>query len=420
MTDAALVHDLGSPFPSQLFSPLATRMVEEIVSRVQDEVPAYALRDDGDPCPHLEVAARAAVRVFLDGNPTRESERRKLDELFRRLGHREAQRGNDPGPMVAALRIGSRCAWDQVSDFAVSQQYSVTTLRDISASLMAYADHLRDQLVSGYELGSRFTTHNRTTSRVRLWDFIIHSTVGRISPLRPLGMDEGELRRLAEDAQWPLPERLVALAVTFHGSPPTLPERDEILIRVGSDRVFALCPEEQAEALAAEVTSSGTDKRIALSWAVHPDEAGSALLWTARALDLVRLGVIAPTPLVRCNDHVTQLWLHAEPSMRQRLCQQLLEPLLAETPNSREILSDTLLAWLETRDSAPAIAARLDVHPQTVRYRWKRINELFGDSLHDPEFILQVTMVLKTSVPMWKAGNQSDFERFRDRKLPEP
>jgi DNA-binding PucR family transcriptional regulator len=130
--------------------------------------------------------------------------------------------------------------------------------------------------------------------------------------------------------------------------------------------------------------------------------------------------VIAPTPLVRCNEHVTQMWLHAEPSMRQRLCQQLLEPLLAETPNSREILSDTLLAWLETRDSAPAIAAKLDVHPQTVRYRWKRINELFGDALHDPEFILLVTMVLKTSVPMWKAGNQSDFERFRDRKPPGP
>jgi hypothetical protein len=419
MTDAALVHDLGSPFPPELFSPLATQLVQEIVSRVQDEVSAFAVGNEGDPCPHLEVAARAAVRVFLDGNPTSDSERRKLDELFRRLGHREAQRGNDPGPMVAALRIASRCAWDQISDFAVSQQYSVTTLRDISVSLMAYADHLRDQLVSGYELSSRFTTHNRATARARLMDFIIHSTVGRISPLRPLGMDEGELRRLAEDAQWPLPERIVALAVSFHGDPPPLPERDEVLIRVGTDRVFVLCPGEDAEALAALMTGSGTDKRVALSWPVHPDEAGSALLWTARALDLVRLGVIAPTPLVKCAEHMTQLWLHAEPSMRQRLCQVLLEPLLAETPNSREILSDTLLVWLETRDSAPAIAARLDVHPQTVRYRWKRINELFGEFLHDPEFILQVTMVLKTSVPMWKAGNQSDFERFRDSR-PEP
>ena len=48
------------------------------------------------------------------------------------------------------------------------------------------------------------------------------------------------------------------------------------------------------------------------------------------------------------------------------------------------------------------------------QYSW------FGPSLHDPEFILQMTMVLKTSVLMWKAGNQSDFERFRDRKHADP
>ena len=95
------------------------------------------------------------------------------------------------------------------------------------------------------------------------------------------------------------------------------------------------------------------------------------------------------------------------------MCQDLLRPLLAETPNSREILSQTLLVWLETRDSAPAIAAQLGVHPQTVRYRWKRINELFGDDLHDSEFMVQITMLLKASVPLWQAGDQSDFERFR-------
>jgi hypothetical protein len=182
--------------------------------------------------------------------------------------------------------------------------------------------------------------------------------------------------------------------------------------------VIALCPADGADALAAYVTKSGTDRRVAISWPVRPEEAGGALLWTARALDLVQLGVLAPTPVVRCAEHVTQLWLHAEPAIRQRLCQELLEPLLGETPNSRVILSDTLLAWLETRDSAPAIAARLDVHPQTVRYRWKRINEHFGDALHDPDFILKMTMVLKTSLQMWKAGNQSDFERFNSNKTP--
>lgn len=420
MTGAVQVSDLGSPSSLELFRPLAARMVQAVVHRVRAELPDYAGVDGSDPCPLLEVAAREAIQAFLDDGPARESRLRKVDELFRRLGHREAQQERDPSVMIAALRVGSRSVWDHVSDFAVAHRYSVATFRDISTELMEYVDHLREQLVSGHELGSRFATQSRSTARTRLMDFIIHSSGGRVSPLRPLGMDEDELRRLAEAAEWPVPERVSALAVSYHGEPPPLPDRDEVLSKVGPDRIFVLCPGEDAEDLAALLTRSGPDRRVALSWAVHPDEAGSALLWTARALDLVRLGVIAPTSLVRCTDHVTQLWLHAEPSMRQRLCQELLEPLLAETPNSREILSDTLLAWLETRDSAPAIAARLDVHPQTVRYRWKRINELFGESLHDPEFILQMTLVLKTSLLMWKAGNQSDFERFRDRKLSDP
>jgi hypothetical protein len=417
MTDAVLASGLGASLPPHLFRPIAPELIQAIIDRVRAGVPAYAGSEEADPCPLLDVVARESVLVFLNGGRATESERRKVDELFQRLGHREAKRGNDPGPMVAALRIASRCAWEQLADFAVAQQFSGATVRDISASLMQYADHLRDQLLSGFELGSRFTTQDRASSRARLMDFIIHSTVGRISPLRPLGMDHSELRRLAEAAAWPLPDQVVALGVSFHGSAPVLPDRDDVLSRVRADRVFVLCPAQDAEDLVEFIARSGTDRRVALSWPVDPDEAGSAFLWTARALDLVRLGVIAPTPLVRCSDHVTQLWLQAEPSMRQRLCQDLLKPLLAETPNSREILSDTLLAWLETRDSAPAIAARLDVHPQTVRYRWKRINELFGESLHDPEFVLQMTMVLKASLLMWKAGNQSDFERFRDGRL---
>ncbi|WP_235738009.1 PucR family transcriptional regulator [Nocardioides alcanivorans] len=99
--------------------------------------------------------------------------------------------------------------------------------------------------------------------------------------------------------------------------------------------------------------------------------------------------------------------------LRQQLTQELLTPLLAETANSREILSETMLAWLESRDSAPAIASKLHVHPQTVRYRWKRINELFGDLLHDPDYVISVTTLLKATVPLWKAGDLTDVQSFK-------
>lgn len=46
------------------------------------------------------------------------------------------------------------------------------------------------------------------------------------------------------------------------------------------------------------------------------------------------------------------------------------------------------------------------MHPQTVRYRWKRINDLFGASLHDPEFLLLATMLLRSNPPLWHVGDQ--------------
>ncbi|WP_376707709.1 hypothetical protein [Nocardioides alcanivorans] len=48
-----------------------------------------------------------------------------------------------------------------------------------------------------------------------------------------------------------------------------------------------------------------------------------------------------------------------------------------------------------------------------MRYRWRRINELFGDLLHDPEFVVTVTILLKATVPMWKAGDLSDVAIYK-------
>ncbi len=40
------------------------------------------------------------------------------------------------------------------------------------------------------------------------------------------------------------------------------------------------------------------------------------------------------------------------------------------------------------------MAAALDVHPQTVRYRLGRLRELFGDQLDDPAARLEIALAL--------------------------
>ena len=45
--------------------------------------------------------------------------------------------------------------------------------------------------------------------------------------------------------------------------------------------------------------------------------------------------------------------------------------------------------------NSPPIAAALDVHPQTVRYRVRQLRDLFGERLEDPEARFELSLALR-------------------------
>lgn len=382
-------------------------LIEHIAPQIQHKVPTYAGPIGGRRHRLITMASTAAASHFLDSIERPDASGRRVDELFRRMGHGEAVDGHDLDSIHAAIRIVTREAWNFLSEYASDHRWPATALGSIGNALLAYTDHLSAQAALGYDGALRAIAHDPSLTRERLTEALLRRT-----PLT-------ELHPLALEAGWPIPASVVVVGVvtaTDEGVPDLtalsdLP--DSYLVRVTADSAVILCSAAERAKLLDVLSESALPLRAALSWSVPPDEISDAWRWVNQGLELVARGVIAPAPVIHLSEYRTQLWLHSEPLLRQRLCQELLRPLLAETPNSREILSETLLAWLESRDSAPAIAARLGVHAQTVRYRWKRINELFGDALREPEFVVQVTMLLKASVPLWKAGDQSDFERFR-------
>jgi DNA-binding PucR family transcriptional regulator len=68
------------------------------------------------------------------------------------------------------------------------------------------------------------------------------------------------------------------------------------------------------------------------------------------------------------------------------------------TAGQRERLPQTLLAWLTTGGSVPETAARLMIHPQTVRYRMRQLEEIFGDLLHDHDWRFEMQLVLRAEL----------------------
>lgn len=371
------------------------------VAQIAADITAAVTADMSAPGGHrrddiIADAVGTALNRFLDsvdGAPHRD---RGVDELFRSFGHAEAVRGRSLTAFHAALGIATNLAWEHVRELDSRLPPGSGARGKLADALFAFVEHLTRQAEAGYNTARARRDNDVGRARNRLAKQLLNGQV-----------PDDDLQDI-----WPVPDELI-VAVTDPGDEPPGPSSlvpSNLVVR-HDRRTIVIADAAHADHVVDVLAAGGS--RAAVSWPVDVANVPSAYRWARRGLSLVDRGVIPDQPVIDCREHRTQIWLHAEPALRQRLCQDLLSPLLAETPNSREILSETLLVWLETRASAPAIAAKLGVHPQTVRYRWKRINELFGEDLHDPEFTVQITMLLKASVPLWKAGDQSDFERFR-------
>jgi DNA-binding PucR family transcriptional regulator len=76
------------------------------------------------------------------------------------------------------------------------------------------------------------------------------------------------------------------------------------------------------------------------------------------------------------------------------IAERHLLPLQEVRSPQRERLAETLLCWLRCGHNASEVAHRLAVHPQTVRYRLRQLDEVFGDRLHDPATQFEMQLAL--------------------------
>ncbi|KRF19050.1 hypothetical protein ASG90_03990 [Nocardioides sp. Soil797] len=384
--------------------PQMPALVEQIVGTIHEQVERYGESPNGRRHKLIELAVTNGISEFLDTIENPNATGRRTDDLFRRMGHGEAMDGHPLEAMQNAFRLATQESWEYLRSLAIEHQLSTAALAHLGDALFSHIDHLAEQTRLGHVGATRVRERDPALASAKLLDGLIKGSEAE---------NHDEQSSLAD---WKVPDEVTVFSIrtSRRAAPLELGDLAPLCL-LGSDPsgLVLLTSPAYADEVAALLDGTSGVTRVAVAWPVSVTAIPDAYRWTTRTLRLATQGMIRDGRVINCADHRTQIWLHAEPSLRQQLCQELLPPLLAETPNSREILSETLLVWLETRESAPAIAATLGIHPQTVRYRWKRINELFGERLHDPDFVTTMTMLLKASVPLWKNGDQSDFERFK-------
>ena len=96
--------------------------------------------------------------------------------------------------------------------------------------------------------------------------------------------------------------------------------------------------------------------------------------------------------VIHADDVLAERALAGDALAKQTLIEKIYDPLAA---NSAELL-ETLSAYLDSGRSLEATAKLLFVHPNTVRYRLKRISDVIGwdaTGAHEA-FVLQVALVL--------------------------
>ncbi|HET7667881.1 MAG TPA: helix-turn-helix domain-containing protein [Mycobacterium sp.] len=127
--------------------------------------------------------------------------------------------------------------------------------------------------------------------------------------------------------------------------------------------------------LAAAAAARGEVDRVFASAARHPGAIGQV-----SSLDEARTTVLL--------DEIVSL-VAGQP--------RLVDPRVRQLRDDQPILADTLDAYLDRFGDIAAVAQQLHVHPNTVRYRVRRIEKLLSTSLNDPDDRLVLALGLRAT-----------------------
>ncbi|MFE5534629.1 PucR family transcriptional regulator [Streptomyces sp. NPDC056492] len=219
-------------------------------------------------------------------------------------------------------------------------------------------------------------------------------------------MAEIALSELASAAGWPLPAEIRAIALATPGETQQLAAvLDDGLAGMVGGQPCLLVPSPDPETRASlEALLRG--RFAAVGHPVAPRDTASSLRWALRLLSLTpnRPGLEARALFV--DDHLSTLMLLQDEPLAHALAARWLRPLANLTPRQSERLEVTLLAWLEG-GGAPEAAKALSVHPQTVRYRMRQLEKLFGPGLRDPRTRFELEMALRSRRLMAQVRRQN-------------
>jgi hypothetical protein len=363
-----------SPSVAALIEPELPALRDEILAVIAEEVPEYARPLEGNFGRGLRLGVDEALRQFARLVADPDGGRAQSSEVYRGLGRGEMREGRSLDSLQAAYRVGARVAWRRLSAAGLAAGMTPEGLCSLADAIFAYIDELSADSVDGYAEAQEVAAGERERRRRRV-----------VAALLADPFDIDALRAAAADGGWRLPATIGVLACE-------LADLDKLARRIPVDALAAgyeelgciVVPDPDGPGRRAELETACAGRAAALG----PTQPVSAarLSWARARAGLAAIhGGAIDASLCVVTDHLTALAFFEAREPLRELRAKALAPLDGLTPAARDRMTETLKAYLDHRGNAPAMAEALHVHPQTVRYRLRKLRDLFGEVLDNPE-----------------------------------
>jgi hypothetical protein len=374
----ALVAELIARFD---YDGVSRRIVESFLLTI----PGYARMPDSVMMGQILGIVRHNLELFV--RCLRE-DREPNDAELAVLRESATQRGREGLPlqdMLHGYRLGARVAWRSLTEQADSAAEREVLL-DIADRIMTYIDGISSAVSQAY-----LDEREHLVSEQERWARALMD--GLLDASTPLE----DLRRLSDKTGLGLAERYRPLATCVVDGATREHSRHAITLRTKGvialtegDRVCGLAPVDVAESALAR-----PDAALAVGSPTPRDRLASGLdfarLQVTTARSLGRTGTIGP------DDLLLELLLARSPELAESLRARVLGPLEEYAERRSPELLQTLAAYVEAGLDRRAAADGLSVHANTLDYRIRRIEELTGLRLADPEDLALAVLALKQS-----------------------
>lgn len=369
-----------------------TSLAAEIITEIRRHVPDFSRPLAGQFGAGIQQGVETALEQFADllegaGEGALGEERLRV---HRALGRGEFAEGRSLDALQAAYRVGARVAWRRYARVARGTGLGADRMVLLAEAIFAHIDELAAAAVAGYAAARADEAGTFGRRRHQLLDLMVS------------GAAPGAVRDAARLADWPLPSAVACVALGAAAAPPArtlapaLRLPDLVLADLDGPQPCLLVPEPALYLRDGQVQRAMQGRGAVIGPAVPPDAAAHSLRW-ARAIRACLPqphGGRAPVDCERC---LPELLLLGDPVLVALIADRRLSPLADLTPKRGERLAATLLAWLQTnRGSAPDVAARLGIHPQTARQRLHQVQRLFGPALADPDARFELEVALRS------------------------